>query len=216
MMQFDDQKSPASHAVLQKYADLATRYERRWSFYVRVTLRETMARFELGPTDSLLDVGCGTGALLQMLSKNYPRARLAGVDPCPEMLDVARYRLHDHVELKEGWAERIPYPEHTFDCVVSCNAFHYIRFPQAALAEMQRVLRPEGTLVITDWCDDYLACRICDWYLRTFNAAHYRTYRAEQCRSLLEEIGVVEVTVNKYKISWLWGMMTATARKRAA
>ncbi len=203
-------------AVLREYADLAARYERRWSFYVRATSRETMARFEMEPTGSLLDVGCGTGALLQALSENYPQTRLAGMDPCPEMLDVARHRLHDSVELKEGWAERIPYSDRTFDCVVSCNAFHYIRRPLAALAEMQRVLRPGGTLVITDWCDDYLACRICDWYLRIFNAAHYRTYRAKECKGLLEEIGVMEVTVKKYKISWLWGMMTATARKNVA
>ena len=91
--------------------------------------------------------------------------------------------------------------------------FHYIRQPEAALAEMVRVLRTGGALVITDWCDDYLACRICDWYLRVFNAAHFRTYRVQECRELLNKAGAMHVEFDRYKITWLWGLMTATARK---
>ena len=80
---------------------------------------------------------------------------------------------------------------------------------------MLRVLRPGGQLVITDWCDDYLACRICDWYLRIFSAAHYRTYGVRQCRTLLERAGARGVAVQRYKINWLWGLMTATVQNAA-
>jgi ubiquinone/menaquinone biosynthesis C-methylase UbiE len=208
------QVSATRDAVLGEYARLAARYERRWSFYVRVTSRETLARFRINPTDSVLDVGCGTGALLSQLSASHPQARLAGIDPSPEMLALARERLPPAVELKQGWAEGIPYPDGSFDAVVSCNVFHYIREPLVALTDMLRVLRPGGTLVITDWCDDYLACRVCDWYLRLFNAAHFRTYPARRLRELLNAAGATEVRVDCYKITWLWGLMTATARKQ--
>jgi ubiquinone/menaquinone biosynthesis C-methylase UbiE len=208
------QVSATRAAVLGEYARLALQYDRRWSFYVRATARETLARFRLNPTDSALDVGCGTGALLHQLSASHPQARLAGIDPSPEMLAIARARLPPGIELKQSWAEGIPYTDEAFDVVVSCNVFHYIREPLDALTEMLRVLRPGGALVITDWCDDYLACRIYDWYLRHFDAAHFRTYPARRLKDLLRTAGAAEVRIDCYKITWLWGLMTATARKQ--
>jgi ubiquinone/menaquinone biosynthesis C-methylase UbiE len=208
------QVSATRDAVLGEYARLAPQYERRWSFYVRATCRETLARLRNKPTDSVLDVGCGTGALLSQVSASYPQARLAGIDPSPEMLAIARERLASGIELQQGWAESIPYPDGSFDAVVSCNVFHYIRDPLLALKDMLRVLRPGSTMVITDWCDDYLACRICDWYLRLFNAAHFRTYPAHRLREVLTKAGATEVRIESYKITWLWGLMTATARKQ--
>jgi ubiquinone/menaquinone biosynthesis C-methylase UbiE len=208
------QVSATRDAVLGEYARLAPQYECRWSCYVRATTRETLARVRINPADAVLDVGCGTGALLYQLSASHPQARLAGIDPSPEMLAIARERLPPGVELKQSWAEDIPYPNDTFDVVVSCNVFHYIREPLVALKEMLRVVRPGGTLAISDWCDDYLACRLCDWYLRLFNAAHFRTYRSGQLRALLHAAGAAEIHLDCYKITWLWGLMTATARKQ--
>jgi ubiquinone/menaquinone biosynthesis C-methylase UbiE len=68
-------------------------------------------RLRLRPTDRVLDVGCGTGALLERLSKVHPASLLSGVDPVPEMLAVARRRVPAEVELREGWAERLPFAE---------------------------------------------------------------------------------------------------------
>jgi ubiquinone/menaquinone biosynthesis C-methylase UbiE len=213
MVRSDIPASATRPAVLEEYARLAPRYERRWSFYVAATSRETLTRLRLNPTDSVLDVGCGTGALLHQLSGSYPCARLAGIDPSPEMLAVARHRLPPGLELKQGWAESIPFPDGAFDVVVSCNVLHYIREPLLALRDMLRIVRPKGKLVITDWSDDYLACRICDWYLRLFNAAHVRTYRAQQLTDLLNTAGATEIRTDCYKITRLWGLMTAIAWK---
>ncbi len=169
----------------------------------------------VNPTGSILDVGCGTGALLNELAATFSECTLAGIDPSPEMLSIARQRLLTNVELQQGWAEKIPYSSGTFDTVVSCNMFHYIRQPNEALIEMTRVLRTDGAFAITDWCADYLACRIFDWYFRLFNAAHFQTYRAGECRKLLENVETTGIKIDSYKITWLWGLMTATARKRA-
>lgn len=202
--------------VVAEYARLASHYDTRWSFYINATTRETIARLSLRPTDFLLDVGCGTGALLRRLAPFYPKAQLFGVDLVPEMLAIARQRLPATIELREGSAERLPFSDEHFDVVVSCNMFHYVRHPIPALREMGRVLRPGGQLVLTDWCDDYFACRICDLYLRIFNRAHFKTYGERECMRLLEEAGYPEVRVKRYKINWLWGLMTATTIKCGA
>jgi len=204
-----------TNAVVERYARLAPRYDRRWSFYTDATLRETLSRLDLRADESLLDVGCGTGALLEALSASMPGARLSGVDPSPEMLELAREKLGEGAVLKPGRAESLPFPDRHFDVVVSTNAFHYFRDPLGALEEMSRVSRPRGRLVITDWCDDYIACRICDLWLRVFDRAHFRTYGREQCRRFLDQAGFVVDRVDRYKINWIWGLMTAIGRKRA-
>lgn len=209
-------RSDPREPVLREYARLAARYDGRWSFYIRATTRETISRLGFQPTDALLDVGCGTGALLLELASSNPQVRLAGVDPSPAMLEIARNKLPPTVKLKTGWAEQIPFEDEKFDAVVSCNVFHYVREPRAALGEMARVLKPGGQLVITDWCDDYLACRICDVFLRRFSPAHFRIYGAKECRRLIEEAAWRNLTIERYKISWLWGLMTARARKQEA
>ncbi len=208
-----DHQHPENNPIVDEYSRLALDYDSKWSFYVNATTRETIRRLKMGPTDRVLDVGCGTGALLYRLASSSPKARLVGLDLVPEMLAIARRRLPSGLELREGSAEQLPFEDEQFDLVVSCNMFHYIRHPKRAIQEMLRVLRPGGQLLITDWCDDYIACCVCDLYLRLFNRAHFKTYGAKECGRLLREAGVAEVKVERFKISWLWGLMTASGRR---
>ena len=194
---------------------MAGDYDRKWSFYLDSTTRETMSRLEMRPTDRVLDVGCGTGELLARIAAKYPAAQLAGLDPVPEMLGIARQKLSPAVDLRTGWANALPWADRSFDLVVSCNMFHYITHPVAAVREMERVLVPGGQILITDWCDDYLACRLCNMYLRMTRRAHYKTYRQAECSRLLRDAGHATARIERYKISWLWGLMTAIARKPA-
>ena len=199
--------------VVAEYAKAARHYDEKWAFYVEATTRETLRRLPLSAASRVLDVGCGTGELLRRVRANVPDAVLAGLDPVPEMLDVAREKLSGRDDLRVGYADRLPWNAGTFDVVVSCNMFHYISEPLKALREMARVLRPTGALVLTDWCDDYFACRICNLYLRLTNRAFYKTYRQAECLELLKVAGYEVQSFERYKISWLWGLMTAVARR---
>lgn len=201
--------------VVKEYAGAARDYDRKWSFYVESTTRETLSRLAINPADRVLDVGCGTGELLSRLAAKYPEAALAGMDPVPEMLAIAKGKLSEKVDLRVGWANELPWPDASFDIVVSCNMFHYITHPVAAIQEMERVLVPGGRLLITDWCDDYLMCRLCTIYLKLMSKAHFKTYREDECAALLRQAGHAHPRIERYRISWLWGLMTAVAQKHA-
>ncbi len=90
------------------------------------------------------------------------------------MLAVARAKTPSSVRLVQTSVDRLPFADAAFDVVVSTSVFHYFRRPQDALGEARRVLRPGGRLVITDWCDDFIACHACDLILRLFDRTQFR------------------------------------------
>lgn len=205
-----------SDPVQKEYSRLAARYDSRWSFYVNATIEETVNRLEIEPGERILDLGCGTGVLIQRLLKMTPEIEVFGIDACAEMLEIAKQKLPEFVDLKLGSADNLPFPCNSFDVVVSTSAFHYFRDPSQALQEAKRVLKPNGRLVITDWCDDYLTCKVCDFFLRYFNQAHFRTYGVAELQVMMRDEGFQGIAIERYKIDWFWGMMTATAVKEAS
>ena len=101
----------------------------------------------------MLDVGCGTGALLRQLAGRLTGdAELCGVDPAPRMVAEARKRIgHDpRVRLEQAAAERLPFADASFDLVASALAFDHWADQQLGLSECARVLRAPGRLVLGD------------------------------------------------------------------
>lgn len=204
-------KGQQSDPVAAEYARLASDYDKRWRFYNEATIRETVARLHLPRKGRLLDLGCGTGNLIKRIQEEWSGINVVGVDLSSEMLQVARGKVGSATLLIASRAQLLPFRQSTFDVIVSCSAFHFWRQPQQALGEIRRVLRAGGELVITDWCDDYLMCKIYDLYLRICNSAHYRTYGSRRYQSLLRESGFRVLSFDRYKINWLWGLMTVRA-----
>ncbi len=99
-------------------------------------------------------MGCGTGALLRTLASRLPESvELAGVDPAPAMIEVARAALSPNgrrIRLEQAAAERLPFSDESFDLVVSTVSFHHWEDQAAGLAEVARVLATDGRLVLVD------------------------------------------------------------------
>ncbi len=112
---------------------------------------DVLAAVEALDFRSLLDVGCGTGALLEAILSAHPGARAVGIDLSPEMLGVARERLGERARLLAADAEHLPLGNEEVDLVVCVDSFHHYPDPRAALREMARVTRPDGRLVIGEW-----------------------------------------------------------------
>jgi ubiquinone/menaquinone biosynthesis C-methylase UbiE len=101
-----------------------------------------------------LDVGCGTGRLLAFLHDAWPGMRFTGLDLSPPYLAEARRLIGRtaRVKLIEGAAEKLPFDDASLDLVVSSFLMHELpeTIRQQALAEMARVLKPDGLVVIVD------------------------------------------------------------------
>ena len=110
---------------------------------------------QVGAGQRLLDLGCGTGTLVLMARRRLADATVIGVDGDPTILCIARRKAQRAgilVEFDEGMAYALPYGDGTFDAVVSTLTFHHLTMDQQerTLAEVRRVLRPGGRLVIAD------------------------------------------------------------------
>ena len=114
-------------------------------------------RLHLGATpEDILDVGTGTGALLEKFTALYPAARLTGIDIAPEMCLRARQKLGKTCHIVTGDAESLPFKNDMFDLVVSASALQWVENLSAALSEMRRVVRQGGSISLAFFCDGTL------------------------------------------------------------
>ncbi len=109
---------------------------------------------ELAPGSVIVDVGCGTGAALRHAAARAALGVLIGIDPVPRMLEIAQERAapHPHAGLIEfgiGAAEALPVEDAAADVVFAFDSFDHWSNQAHGLAEIRRVLRPEGRLVVT-------------------------------------------------------------------
>lgn len=102
------------------------------------------------PCARVLDVGCGTGRLAARLVEAPSVLMVVGLDFSAGMLEQARARLAsaEATALVRGDATRLPFADAAFDAAVSTEAFHWFPDQDAALAEIRRVLRPGGRLLL--------------------------------------------------------------------
>jgi SAM-dependent methyltransferase len=107
---------------------------------------------EAGTEDVALDVACGPGLVVCALARAVRHA--TGLDVTPAMLErartLARERRLENVAWVRGEVDRLPFPDATFSVVTSRFAFHHLTEPAAALAEMRRMCRPGGRVVLMD------------------------------------------------------------------
>jgi ubiquinone/menaquinone biosynthesis C-methylase UbiE len=196
------------HPVRREYDRLASDYDRRWRPYIDATMQAALEGVSFSGDEHILDAPCGTGELERLLLSKWPDLTITGVDISPCMLQVAKNKDHERrVTWIEADIEGLPLPDHSFDMALCVNSFHYFRSAESSLQEFRRVLRPGGTFVLIDWCDDYLACKLCSLWLRWTDPAFCRTYTLRACRSMLESAGMKIVRAERLRINWMWGLM---------
>jgi arsenite methyltransferase len=102
----------------------------------------------LPPGARILDLGCGSGTTVRRLTDRHALAAI-GVDPSPTLVRAGRERWPG-LPLLQGAAERLPLADGSVDAVLSECVLSVVADPDRALAELARVLRPAGRLILTD------------------------------------------------------------------
>ena len=125
---------------------------------------QMLAELETAPFADVLDVGCGTGAVIELLREKYPNARYTGLDLTPAMIDAAVAKGLPNCDFVVGDAEDLPFADASFDAVLSSNSFHHYPNPAAFFAGAFRVLRPGGRLILRDYTSNDLVV----WLMNTF------------------------------------------------
>jgi len=157
---------------------------------------DVLAELEREPFNDLLDCGCGTAPMLQLLQAKYPDKRYTGIDLTPQMIAVAKAKGMPGVKLVVGDCEKLPFPDGAFDAVICCQSFHHYPNVQDFFDSVYRVLRPNGRLILRDMTAKTAPMR---WFfnhmeLPLVNLAGHgdvRVYSVEEVRRLCANAGLV-------------------------
>jgi ubiquinone/menaquinone biosynthesis C-methylase UbiE len=162
------------------------------------------AAAQSAPQALVVDVGSGSGALLRTLGALRPDARLLGVDPDERMLDQARRKAtrsrHAAVRAarwERGFAQELPLADGSADLVCSSLMFHHLE-PEGRtemLAEVRRVLRPGGQLVLADF--DGSRSRVAGVF---FRHSPLRAFGPGDVRALLEAAGFTVTATRQVRL----------------
>jgi SAM-dependent methyltransferase len=172
-------------------AQVAARQDERAAALSGVVHTFVLARGD----ERAIDVGTGAGALAFALA---PIVReVVGVDRVPELLDLARERAADrgNVTFVEGDAEHLPFDDGSFDLACTLRTLHHVPRPELVLAELVRVTRPGGRLLVVDQIApaDPLAALAVDRFERARDPGHTRLLPEIDLRQLFEANGLVLV-----------------------
>ena len=206
----------------EKYEALAATYDRRWRRYHAETFSRVARSLREAQAPLILDVPCGTGELSRWLLPQAPEARIVGVDGSTAMLSIARQKWvgEPRISFQHALADALPFGEQTFDWVLCCSSLHYFRWPARVLAEFARVLKPDGHLLLLDWCRNPWHCRVINWWKRRWDPTHVWMYTTEELVRLVQQAGLSAVRVERFRVRWfgackLWEMMELIAERCA-
>ncbi|MEM8806358.1 MAG: class I SAM-dependent methyltransferase [Cyanobacteria bacterium P01_G01_bin.38] len=113
----------------------------------------------LPETAHILDLGCGTGKLLNRIAKQYPQITGTGLDFSPEMLQQAQQKTTtpDRLSYVQGATDQLPLRDNQFDAVFCTISFLHYPDPAAVLTEIHRVLKPGGLFYLADYTPSKLS-----------------------------------------------------------
>lgn len=128
----------------------------KWVMREETFKRRLVQQANIQPNMRLLDLGCGTGTLTIMLKQSAPQAKIIGLDGDEDVLAIARSKASEagvDIQWEKGLAYDLPYPDHSFDRVVSSLVIHHLITEDKVRAfnEVYRVLRGGGEFHIVDF-----------------------------------------------------------------
>jgi len=161
------------------------------------------------PFEKVLDIGCGTGALLMMIHEGKKGAKLSGVDLSEEMIKVAQAKLGNAADLAVSDSENLPFKSESFDLVLCTFSFHHHPNPTSTFKEMHRVLSPEGRIIMADPLGPIPLMLLMNMLIPFMKDGTVHYYSKREMFGLADSVGL---TVSKWaKLNWHSYLMVAKA-----
>lgn len=181
----------------QTFNDQASIYESTYNGrHAKKLYNSVIEKVDKFNCKNVLDIGCGTGTILSLLSINE-NICLSGVDLSEEMINIAKQRLKGSIELKIGDSEKLPWEDDTFDAILCTDSFHHYPEPEKVLNEMARVLKANGNLIIGDPWGISPFRQVTNWLLQYSKNGDYRIYSKAEISKLLLKCGFKSVNWNR-------------------
>jgi SAM-dependent methyltransferase len=165
-------------------------------------MTRTIAACAAGPEDRVLDVACGPGILACALARQA--AHVSGIDITPAMIAQAEARQGANGLTNMDWyvgdATALPFADGIFERVTTRYSFHHMPDPAAVLAEMNRVCRPGGRIVVIDATPTPETREAYDGMERMRDPSHTSALPLEALRGLGRDAGLAELLVDGYRL----------------
>lgn len=156
------------------------KYDGRW----KAVVERIKGQYDLPSDASILDIGCGKGFLLHDFKEMMPECKVAG-------LDISEYAITNSMEsvrefLKVASADSLPYPDNSFDLVISINSIHNLPLDRLILSlnEIERVSRGNSYITVDAWRNEEERINLMKWVLTAESFMH-----VEDWKKLFSEVG---------------------------
>ncbi len=156
------------------------KYDGRWKAFVQ----RTKEFYKLTDNAAILDIGCGKGFMLHDFKEYMPEATISGIDVSSYAIENAMPSVRQY--LKIASAERLPYPDRSFDLVISINSIHNLAIEKlkVSLREIQRVCRGDSYITIDAWRNELERENLIKWVLTAETMMH-----VDDWKKLFQETG---------------------------
>jgi ubiquinone/menaquinone biosynthesis C-methylase UbiE len=199
--------------LAERYSQRAEAYDKLWSPVIRPAGERLIRQLSLKAARSIIDVGTGAGALLPAIRRAAPSAAIFGIDRSDGMLRLARKKHSGSLALMD--MQNLAFPANRFDAAVVAFVLFHVPSPQRCLDEVNRVLKPGGSVGTVTWGAERIPMASAIWNEELEGAgAHYLELPAtdnraccddgEKVTALFEQTGFSVTRVWSETIEYRW------------
>jgi ubiquinone/menaquinone biosynthesis C-methylase UbiE len=199
--------------LAERYSQRAEAYDKLWSPVIRPAGERLIRQLSLKAARSIIDVGTGAGALLPAIRRAAPSAAIFGIDRSDGMLRLARKKHSGSLALMD--MQNLAFPANRFDAAVVAFVLFHVPSPQRCLDEVNRVLKPGGSVGTVTWGAERIPMASAIWDEELEGAgAHYLELPAtdnraccddgEKVTALFEQTGFSMTRVWSETIEYRW------------
>lgn len=180
----------------RNYNKIAREYEKSFDGKFTLSYNQYLSDYvQVKDNDKVLDVACGNGRLLKMIS-GKARIEAFGIDVSEEMIKVAE-KENNNISFKVCEANKTPFEDNMFDIITVCCAFHHFIDPAGFMTEAYRILKSKGKLIIADPTAPIIIRQIENIIVPRSNMGDVKIYNQREMKQFFQNANFKEIVYNQ-------------------